>query len=220
MVTAADLKRPLLVLSVLALCIGARPPDRLGIGIATVDVAQGTRIDLFDGPDSQTPVATVEIEEDAARLTFILSLSSPDWLRPETLWLDYSLFAFRVVAATDDAYEVVVDGETGRTLWIRRQPAVEYKPWARYLVENVTGLSRLSPASNPLRAFPDAAAPVVPYSGSEAKGWDCLAVAEVRGEWARVRLSDLCAFGGAEPVDGWVRWRDGDDLLIGYGLTC
>lgn len=214
------MRLPLLLLSASALLLGTQPPDRLGLGIATVEVTDGTRLDLFETPDSSTPLATVEIEEDAANLTFVLSPASPDWLRPETLWLDYSLFAFRVVTATDAAYEVVVNQETGRTLWLRRQSSVEFKPWKRYLVENVTGFSRIAPESNPLRALPNDAAIVIPYSGSEEHGWECLAVAEVEGDWVRVRLSDLCAYGDAKPVDGWLRWRVGDELLIGYGLTC
>ena len=212
----------LLLLPALALLLGATeaPPEVVGLGIASVSVETGVRLDLFAEPDATDPVLTVELVEDPSILSIVLASEAPEWFRPETLWLDYSLFTFRVVSATDAALEVVVDAEGGRTLWLRRQPAVEFKPWVQFLVEDVTGFSRVDPASNPLRVSPDPSASIIPYSGSEYHGWECLAVAEVRGEWARVRLSDLCAFGDTEPVDGWVRWRDQNELLIGYGMTC
>ena len=185
-----------------------------------VTVEPGVRLDLLTDPEAARPVLTVELVEDPTVQSIALAPGVPDWFRPETLWLDYSLFTFRVVGETESALEVVVDADTGRTLWLRRQPGVVFKSWSRFLTEDVTGFSRLDPASNPLRMSPDPSAPVVPYSGSEEQGWECLAVAEVRGPWARVRRSDLCAFGDAEPVDGWVRWRDENELLISYGMTC
>lgn len=214
--------RTLLRLPALALLLGAAQPAPVGVGlgIASVSVEDGVRLDLFAEPDAAEPALTLDLVEDPSLRSIALAEEAPAWFRPETFWLDSSLFTFRVVRATDAALEVVVDDESGRTLWLRRQPAVAFKPWAQFLVEDVTGFSRLDPASNPLRASPRSSAPVIAYSGSEKHGWECLAVAEVRGPWARVRLSELCAFGETEPVDGWVRWRDENEMLIGYGMTC
>ena len=214
--------RSLLLLPALALLLSSvhASPEVIGLGIASVSVESGVRLDLLAEPDATAPFLTVELVEDPSVQSIALASEAPEWFRPETLWLDYSLFTFRVVGETEAALEVVVDAESGRTLWLRRQSGVVFKPWAQFLVEDVTGFSRVDPASNPLRESPDPSASVIPYSGSEYHGWECLAVAEVRGEWARVRLSDLCAFGDTEPVNGWVRWRDEDELLIGYGMTC
>ena len=203
----------------LALLAGSHAPDPLGLGFVTVTPNDGVRLDLFDAPGGAVPAATVAIESTPTSFALVVRPAQAVEVRPAVLWPDYSLFAFRVVALADGAYEVVVDEETGRTLWLRAQPTVVYKPWEQYLVEDVTGFSRLDPAA-PLRATPRADAPAVPYDAPEEHGWDCLAVAEVQGEWVRVRLSDLCAFGDTAPVDGWLQWRDGDRLLIGYGLTC
>ena len=201
----------------LALALESAPQDRLGIGFAMVEVSAGVRLDLFDSASATESVATIEIVERNGDLVIA---PASDWLRPETLWLDYSLFVFRVVTVSGDAYEVVVNEGRGGRSGSCPQRAVEFRPRAStFLVEDVTGLNRLSPATDPLRATPALNAETIPYA-AEADGWDCLAVAEVRGAWVRVKLSDLCTHGGAEPVDGWVRWRDGDRLLIGYGLTC
>lgn len=211
--------RHLLALPALVVLLSAAPPERLGVGIAVVDVVPGVRFGLFEAPGDAVPVATVDIVADEANHTVALGPSAPDWLHPETLWLDYSVFTFRVVRVTDEAMEVVVDTQAGRTLWLRPQPGIEFKPWTRYLVENVTALERLDPASNPLRAGPDASAPSVPVEPGET---DCFAAVEVRGEWARVETSDLCSGDpNVVPVEGaWVRWQDGTRLLIGYGTSC
>lgn len=208
--------RPLLVVPALLLAVAAPPTDRLGTGIATVEVADGVRLDFFAAPGNRLPVATVHLREDAAAQTLVLD--PPNALRPITLWLDYALLAFRVHTVAADAFEVVVDEATGQTRWLRAQPGLVYKPWAQYLVENVTAFDRLDAATNPLRAAPDPHAAPLPY---EAPGdRDCFAATEVRGEWVRVTYAELCMPDDAPPLDGWVRWRDADALLIGYGLAC
>ena len=201
----------------LALLVGAHTHGPLGLGAATVALVDDARLSLFDAPGGVVPVATVEITSTPYTFEISVRPAQAAVVRPLELSPDFGLFAFRVVAVADGAYEVVVDEETGRTLWLRAHPAVTYKPWAEYLVEEVTGFDRLD-RTTPLRTAPRADAAAVPYEPPEPYGWDCLAVAEAQGEWVRVRRSGLCY--DAEPVDGWLRWRDGDDLLISYGLTC
>lgn len=214
------MKRSLLILPAFVLLLGydTLPPERVGLGIASIHVAPGVRFGLFSSPDAADPVATVDLVEDPSIQSVVLGPSTPEWLRPETLWLDYSLLAFRVLREAESALEVVVDTASGRTLWLHRQPEITFKPWAQYLVEDVTALYRIDPTTNPLRMTPDASAAVVPHEGG-----DCFAAVEVRGEWARVQTSELCLYEGSdvEPVeDAWVRWHDGTRLLISYGLLC
>lgn len=210
--------KPLALGIAVVLLLGGRLPERLGVGIATVSVEPGVRIALFETPGATEPLEHVGFVWDAPHSTIRLSEESPVWLRPDLFSPDYFLFTVRVLTVTDTALEVVVDVESGRTLWMRTHPAVVYKPWAQYLVEDVTGFDRLNAETNPLRASPGPDAPGIPYASQD--GWDCLAVAEVRGDWLRVRRSDLCYSEDVPPVDGWIRWRDGETLLISYGLIC
>ena len=204
-------------LVLLAALLAGAPPPTLGLGFATVAVDDGLRLDLFDAPGGAAPPAAsvgVVLSSPAA---LVVRPGGAARVEPAEWWPDFGLLAFRVVAVADGAVEVVVDEASGRTLWLRDGPAVTYKPWARYLVEDVTGFDRLDPARNPVRAEPHPGAPVV---AGGAEPWGCVAAAEVRGEWVRTRRSDLCPPDAAGAPDGWVRWRDGDRLLIAYGLTC
>lgn len=210
---------PILLLA--ALLADARSPippgAPLGLGFATVAVDDGLRLDLFDAPGgAAAPVAQVEVVLSPPA-ALVVRPGGAVRVEPAEWWPDFGVLAFRVVAVAEGAVRVVVDEASGRTLWLRDGPAVAFKPWARYLIEDVTGIDRLDPARNPVRVSPHAGAPVV--TGG-ARPWRCVAVAEVRGEWVRLRRSDLCPPGPAGAPDGWVRWRDGDRLLVSYGLTC
>ena len=145
-------------------------------------------------------------------------IDAPDWFEGGGALPDFNLLQFPVLEAGDRRLRVrTADGP----YWVDRSGAVAYLPWETFLVERVTGLDRLDPNANPLRASPDSTAEALPFTPPSEDGWECLAIREVRGVWARVEWSALCV-GDEEmpPLDGWIRWREGDRLLIDYGLVC
>ena len=154
-----------------------------------------------------------------------LTAPAPAWLRPESWWPNYYLFAFHALEARGDWARVVVHEETGRTLWLRTGGAVAFMPWEAFLTERVTIVQREDAEANPVRTAPEADAkraelPEI-IAGEDWIG-DCWVPAEVRGDWVRVQPSDLCRANWTEPAEplGWIRWREGDRLLITWGLIC
>ena len=144
-------------------------------------------------------------------------IDAPDWFEGGGALPDFNLLQFPVLKPGKERLQVrTADG----SYWVARSPAVVYLPWATFLVDRVTGFDRLDPVANPLRAAPSVAAGVVPFPPQEGEGWECLAVREVKGDWARVERSELCWREEMPPLDGWIRWREGDRLLIDYGLVC
>jgi len=118
---------------------------------------------------------------------------------------------------------VAVHEEAGRTLWVRTGGPVKFVPWDAFLTENVTIVERTDIAENPIRIAPEADAPLadMPPEATQADwGGDCLMPVEVRGDWMRVTPSVLCSRDIDPASLGWVRWHDGDRLLITWGLTC
>ena len=132
--------------------------------------------------------------------------TAPPWLVPEVLKLDYDLFYFRAVTLAQNWVEVVVNQSMGRTAWVDRQ-AVEFVPWPDFLL-SVFAVEVIDPLANPLRLKPlEDASPLARTSLP-------LRPLAVHGNWLYV-AADLDGGPGSR---GWVRWRDGDRLLISFSL--
>jgi hypothetical protein len=103
--------------------------------------------------------------------------------------------------------EVVVNRETGQTRWVDRQ-AVEFFEWPDFLLKAVA-VEALDPEANPIRSGPDESTPILSSAPAD------LRPVAVRGSWLQVSTAGL-----ADRIvpTGWIRWRDGDRLLVSYSL--
>ena len=121
--------------------------------------------------------------------------------------LDYDLLFLRAKTLTRNWIEVVVNRETGQASWIDRH-AVEFIHWPTFLLD-VVAVEVHDPEGNPVRVKPldhasvlaDATLPLRPLA--------------IQGSWLQVSTNGL-----ADRIapTGWIRWRDGDRLLITYSL--
>ncbi len=205
----------------------ARGP--LGLGFVVVGSAEGHTVDsltirFYDAPEAGQAVHEVEVNLQA--MMDGSHPSRPAWLAPETWWPDAYLFHFRALETRGEWARVVVHEPTGRTLWLRTVPGdLSFVPWDAFLISHVTVVGRDNPGANPLRAAPSPEASRVEIpAGVVDETWtgDCLMPVEVRGDWARVAPSNLCraSYTGEAPSLGWIRWREGDRLVISYGSSC
>lgn len=222
------------------------PPSPLGIGIADVSLAPGLEFRLYDGPPggrsaTGDPALTLTalLDEDAGGLRLLATEAGgagpsdiPEWLRPETLWLDMGILAFRAVDSTAAGVEVVVDEDEGRTMWL--EPAalspsgpLEFLRWEAYLPARATAIEPIPPGGSTTYPPPIPEEPLLrlaPGGGPATfQSTECVRPAEIRGEWMRIEPGEVC--GGEIPreeeVDGlWIRWRDGERMLVTYFLSC
>jgi hypothetical protein len=93
-------------------------------------------------------------------------------------------------------------------MWLRRDH-VRFTPWAAYWLE-IHSIE--TPEAAPLHAGPGAHTPAI---GTTQAGRP-LQVLETRHGWARVAWADA-AEAEAGPL-GWVRWHDGERLLVRYSI--
>lgn len=133
--------------------------------------------------------------------------TAPPWFVPESFKLDYDLLTMRAKTLARQWIEVVVNQQTGETRWVSRQ-AVDFQPWPDFLL-NVVAVEVPNPDINPIRARPFEAASVV------AKTTALLQPLAVQGEWLQVGPSML---GDEAAPKGWIRWTDGERLLLVYSL--
>ena len=121
--------------------------------------------------------------------------------------LDYDLLFLRAKTLTRNWIEVVVNRETGQTSWIDRH-AVECIHWPTFLL-NVVAVEVNDPEGNPVRVKP------LDHASVLADATLSLQPLAIQGSWLQVSTNGL-----ADRIapTGWIRWRDGDRLLITYSL--
>ncbi|MEO0557972.1 MAG: hypothetical protein AAF170_07295 [Bacteroidota bacterium] len=201
------------IVSLFALAISASASSQdlpLGFGIASPTHLSADRpLYLYssaDGhPSTATPLDSLTVSEGPHHAELA---TAPPWLDPEAVRLDYDLLTFRVIALRRYWVEVVVHTRDvrwpPRTMWLDRE-AVRFVPWAAYLLE-IHSIETSEAA--PVFASPADPTPPIGWTTAERR----LHVLEVRHTWARVALADATE-AEAGPL-GWVRWHDGEHLLV------
>ncbi|MBK9175230.1 MAG: hypothetical protein IPM46_02605 [Flavobacteriales bacterium] len=135
---------------------------------------------------------------------------APPWFVPAHLKLDYDLLLMRATTVALHWVEAEVNSTDGRTMWISRSDAGVVL-WQDFLL-SVVAVEILDPSANPIRLKP------LEHAAVLADGADALLKPlAVRGDWLMVSTNGL-----ADRIvpTGWIRWRDGEKLLVDYSLLC
>jgi hypothetical protein len=140
-----------------------------------------------------------------------------EWLNPEILWLDYSQFVFRCLTVQNNWFKVIVNNENGETLWLKKNELTTFKNWENYLTE-MFGVARLPNHQQKIRVSPIENSDEIIY-----KGQDCFQVKSMKGDWIEIFTADYCdesyTDSKAKIKSGWIKWRQGNNLLIEYFTT-
>lgn len=76
----------------------------------------------------------------------------------------------------------------------------------------------LSSSPQKIRTEPDERSQEIEYHGT-----DCFVVKSMKGEWIEIATPAYCdedLTGSTTPIkSGWIKWRDGDKLIIEYFTT-
>lgn len=131
--------------------------------------------------------------------------TAPPWFLPEILDAARGHAALRVVTLTPEWVEAVANRADGRRVWLRRE-RVEVVAWPDVLLQSLVTLPDLEATS--LRQRPVDDAPVLATTDPD---WQLRPLA-VRGDWLQVSTLGLA---DRIPPSGWVRWTDGERLLVG-----
>lgn len=186
----------------------ARADLPVGLGVAQVSPQPGGVLRFYGPPQlgelpaDAPPAATVRFR---AALPSVDIAEAPPWLVPEHLKMDYEIFLLRVTRLTPHWAEVIGNTTTGETWWVDRA-GIRFASWPEFLLD-VSSVEAFAPEANPVRARPLDSSPVLSTAGG------ALRVLAVQGDWIQVDTSELA---DRMPPDGWMRWRDGDRLLVAF----
>jgi hypothetical protein len=190
----------------------------LGTGIVTIDFDDRTVIDFYKKSTDKNHYKRIEFFDDKEINSWnIRNLEiERTWLNPEVLWLDYSQFNFRCKSATANWLELIVNNDNGMTLWVKRTKTTTYLTWEEYL-KNASQVDRLEEFKQKIRERPNDKSAEIEYEGR-----DCFEVRSMQGDWIEIFTSDTCDEEGTttKVKSGWIRWREGEKLLIYYYTSC
>ncbi len=134
---------------------------------------------------------------------------APPYFMPEKIKLDYDMLFMKVITVTRNFLEVEVNVSTHQTAWINKDGA-DYFPWPEFLL-NMHSIEVIDAANNPLRVKPLDYAGLYVTTESEL----LLQVVMVKGDWVKVQTN---GDSGKTPEYAWVKWKEGNQLLITYSI--
>jgi len=191
----------------------------LGLGLVSINFDDKTTLHFYSTPSDKEPKRTIQFFNDQTINSWnIRDLDKhKEWLKPEILWLDYSQFVFRCLTAKDNWLEVMVNNETEETLWLKKSDLTTFSDWENYLKEMLE-VARLPDQQQKIRSLPTDNSEEIIYHGQ-----DCFQVKSMKGDWIEIFTADYCDESYTESKtkikSGWIKWRQGNKLLIEYFTT-
>ena len=189
----------------------------LGLGLVSINFDDKTSLLLYGTPNDKESKRTIQFFNDQTINSWNIRDfdKHKEWLNPEILLLDYSQFVFRCLAVQDNWLKVMVNNETGETLWLKKSDLTTFSDWESYLKE-MFGVARLPDQQQKIRSLPTDNSDEIIYSGQ-----DCFQVKSMKEDWIEIFTADYCdeTDSKAKVKSGWIKWRQGNKLLIDYFIT-
>ena len=198
------------------IAINASAQTDLGIGVVSVKFDEKTVLSFYSKTSDAKPKQILEFfNDESIKSINIKNLEKQQkWLAPEVLWIDYNYFVFRCKSQTNDAFEVIVNNETGTTLWLKKSKSTVFKTWENYM-KGMFMIKRVETSiANDIRRKADDNAEENIFTGEE-----CFQVKSMKGDWIEISTGESCEEDGSILDSGWIKWRDKNKLLIEYFLT-
>jgi hypothetical protein len=190
-----------------------------GLGLVSINFDDKTTLHFYSTPNDKEPKRTIQFFNDQTINSWnIRDLDkNKEWLKPEILWLDYSQFVFRCLTNKENWLKIIVNNETGETLWLKKSNLTTFSDWENYLKE-MFGVARLTDKKQKIRSLPTENSDEIIYQGQ-----DCFQVKSMKGDWIEIFTADYCdesyTDGKTKIKSGWIKWRQRNKLLIEYFTT-
>lgn len=202
-----------MLLWITGLLLLAGPSDSsLGVGVVTPHLQVERPLYFYNAPTlvglgpPMAPVDSLTFHE--AKYFTDIDHAPPEFA-PFHVKLDYQILILQATTLTQNWIEVVINQESGKTAWVRRDK-VAFSTWEDFLL-GVYAVEVSDPSANTFRSGPNEHAADM---GASVQDLRPLAI---QGNWMQVApLLD-----GKVDTDArkaWIRWRDEDRLLVRYSL--
>ncbi len=213
------IKKSFFIIVLVIIASKVQAQTTLGIGIVSIAFDAQTRLAFYVDSLDKKPVRVLRFynnpEIDAVSIVDLEKQRK--WLKPEMMWLDYHVLNFRVLADSGRWFKVIVNNENGLAFWIKKTAKTRFKSWETYL-KGMFSIARIPDYPQKIRTKPDEQSPEIAYTGT-----DCFIVKSVQGDWVEIATPDYCdnSYTGSTTRirSGWIRWRDGNRLIIEYFFT-
>ena len=191
-----------------------------GDGIISVDLERFPTIELFAKTTDSTPIHTITVFDDTEIKSFNiknLEAIEKEWFFPMHLHLDYYIFYFQCSAIEENWFQIIVNEKTNLKYWVKKSTDFEYIKWEDFIIE-VTSVKPIKSDENPIRQAPD-----INSKLTDHQLIDCLTPVEIIGDWMKIKVEPAVCdmtfeMEGKEFSEGYIKWRDGNELLIYYWL--
>jgi hypothetical protein len=160
---------------------------QLGGGIVSVAFNENTRIDFYSDTLNSSPDKQIMffLDESIKGYNIRQIETKKEWLKPQSLWLDYNFFFFRCIQQTDNFYKVIVNNQTGLAYWINKADFLSFQNWEQFLIGVLT-VSRNN--DQDIKAKPDSDSKTIDFTAE-----DCFHVVKMEGDWIEITTNGTCS---------------------------
>lgn len=193
----------------------------IGLGIVTIADTVDTydkKLSIYDG--SGKVIVTVEQKESDVITVYKGKIyNRNDSLNPFSPRLyvtnpDYFRLAFDCTSSDNEFYRVIINRQTGESAKIRKSNKFFKFETIEEFVDNWTGIGLdFDRSSNPLKKIPnDKSEDIRNDKQSRYKIWSAEKIS-IKGDWIEIKIEDT-------EETGWIRWRQGNQILIRMYYAC
>lgn len=185
--------------------------SELGLGFFTPDFFNASVLYFYGNPNFErlvsdhTPSDSIAFQQTDGR-RYEISYAPP-WLVPEHMKMDYEILHFRIKSINRDFVEIIVNKTNQQNAYVDRH-AGRVRYWPDFLLSvhsvefppNQTQTVRIKPLD---------------YAGEVNNDFVFMKPLRIQENWMEVELQDQ---NFQRVGDGWIQWRDENELLIEYSL--
>ncbi len=179
----------------------------LGIGVVSINYVNNTdknrNIDFFLSSESKPSTVSLEYIDEQLRED-----NGEFYIKPLEYMPTPGRILFRCIGETKQMYQVVLNESTKEVNWLKKETMIEFHSWLSYLkgsqcIENYL-------VSNPLRKKPRFNSDTIVTDNDCTK----FEINRMKGEWIKVSMSYMCEQGVDELISGWIKWCNGDEIIV------
>ncbi len=192
-----------------------------GNGLISVAIDSLPTIKFYESKGANIPIKSIEIfDDEAIKAHNIREISGKEknWFKPFSLHLDYYIFYIQVYKIEEEWMEVIVNEESNQKLWLKNSPNLKYFSWEEFIL-NTVSITPINSADNPLLVTPE-----INSRQIKKPVLNCLTPVSIDKEWLKVKVDPTVCdryneMGKNDIVNGYLRWKKGEKLLIHYFLV-
>lgn len=132
-------------------------------------------------------------------------------INPRAFYPEYQIIHFEVVEENEKYYEVILNAKNNTVKRIPKSSNWKYYTWEEYLKTVYV----MYGGDNPLKAEPKEESNII-YKFNDY----FFKVVKIKGDWAKIQCNDDCKECDKGNLEGWIKWKDGNKLLVSLGIIC